>query len=76
MNGSRVNVSIGNPTLVANATVILSGNRLNISTSDVTTLAKARTIPTGSRLNIANSDVEFRIWDGVVTGANQTWIPL
>ena len=73
VTGNRVNVTIGDPTVKANATVIVSGKQSNLATGTVTIVAKANILPAGTRINAGTSTVNFKIWDGIVPGANQVW---
>ena len=42
--GSRINVNIGNSTIVGQANVSVTGKRVNISTGNVTIIGKAREV--------------------------------
>ena len=59
--GSRLNINIGNSTIIGRANVSVTGKRVNIGTSDVTIVAKAREILTGQRLNLAIGNAEASI---------------
>ena len=61
----------GDPTVKANATVVVDES--NINTGTVTIVADANILPSGSRVNINTATVNLRIWDGIVPGANNVW---
>ena len=73
VTGSRINLTIGNADVAANATVSVTGSRTNLSSGTVTITADATVLPTGSRVNLATSDVLIRKWDGIVPGVSMTW---
>ena len=59
--GSRINVSVGDSTIIGKANVSVTGKRVNIGTSDVTIVAKARQALVGNALELGIGNAEASI---------------
>jgi len=59
--GNRLNVSVGNSTIIGQANVSVTGKRVNIGTSDVTIVAKAVEVLSGNGLELGIGNAQASI---------------
>ena len=69
VTGSRVNVSIGNITVVGKALVLPNGNRYNLTTGTVTVKEGANVPVTGNQYNLGTGTVTLKV--GTSSGGTQ-----
>ena len=63
--------------VIGNSTVVTpSGSRFNISIGNITTIPDQKIGVTGNRFNLATNPVSVIVWNGIVPGVSQIWIPI